>query len=93
MNSQNSSSQQEALHTIYPGPVLILAGPGTGKTHSLALRIKWLVEEQSVSPDEITVITFTAEAALNLRRRLSDEEKPDVFMPRDKQPSQIFNDA
>jgi len=89
MNSQNSSPEQEALHTIYPGPVLILAGPGTGKTHSLALRIKWLVEEQSVSPDEITVITFTAEAALNLRRRLNDEEKPDVFMPRDKQPSQI----
>ncbi len=89
MTTQNSSSQEEALHTIYPGPVLILAGPGTGKTHSLALRIKWLVEEQNVSPDEITVITFTAEAALNLRRRLSDEEKPDVFMPRDKQPSQI----
>ncbi len=89
MSSQNTSSEEEPLHTIYPGPVLILAGPGTGKTHSLALRIKWLVEEQNVPPDEITVITFTAEAALNLRRRLSDEEKRDVYMPRDKQPSQI----
>jgi len=89
MTSQNTSDEQEALHTIFPGPALILAGPGTGKTHSLALRIKWLVETQSVRSDEITVITFTAEAALNLRRRLSDEEKPDVFMPRDKQPIQI----
>ena len=89
MTNQNFSPEPDPVHTINPGPVLILAGPGTGKTHSLALRIKWLVEEQSVSPDEITVITFTAEAALNLRRRLSDEEKPDVFMPRDKQPAQI----
>lgn len=89
MTSPNELPNQGSLHTLYPGPILVLAGPGTGKTHSMALRVKWLVETQRVSPDEITIITFTAEAAINMRHRLSDEEKPDVFMSRDKQPPQI----
>ncbi|OGU55868.1 MAG: hypothetical protein A2V66_18035 [Ignavibacteria bacterium RBG_13_36_8] len=55
----------------------------------MALRVKWLVQDQGVNPEAITVITFTAEAALNMRHRLSDEEKTDVYMPRDQQPSQI----
>ena len=44
------------------GPLLLLAGPGTGKTYRLAKRIKYLVEQKKVPPDEITVITFTAAA-------------------------------
>jgi DNA helicase-2/ATP-dependent DNA helicase PcrA len=83
------SVTETPVHQISPGPALLLAGPGTGKTHSLALRVKWLVEECKVNPDEITVITFTGEAALNMRHRLSDEEKLDVYMPRENQPSQI----
>jgi len=55
----------------------------------MALRIKWLVNEKCVDPNDITVMTFTAEAALNMRHRLSDEEKQDVYLPRDKQPSRI----
>ncbi|MHA2010572.1 MAG: ATP-dependent helicase [Candidatus Hodarchaeales archaeon] len=79
----------EEVFNIFPGPILVLAGPGTGKTHNMALRVKWLVEERGVKPEEITVITFTAEAAINMRHRLSDEEKKDVFMPRDMQPNEI----
>lgn len=79
----------EEIHKILEGPTLILAGPGTGKTHRVALRVKWLVEEKNFSPDDITVITFTTEAALNMRHRLSDEDKKDVYMPREKQPNQI----
>lgn len=82
-------NKHDNIFNANPGPILVLAGPGTGKTHSLARRVKWLVEECAVPPDEITVITFTTEAALNMRHRLSDEEKPDVYMTRDKQPSQI----
>lgn len=83
------TSQNTSVHKTYPGPILVLAGPGTGKTHSLALRVKWLVEDQRVSPENITVITFTTEAALNMRHRLSDEEKRDVYMPPETQPHQI----
>ena len=71
------------------GPILLLAGPGTGKTHQLALRIKHLVEEKSISPDSITVITFTKEAAENMRKRISDEEKKEVYVPLEKRPGHI----
>lgn len=66
---------------ITSGPVLVLAGPGTGKTHQLARRIKFLIEEKGVSPSNITVITFTGEAARNMRERLSDEDNPEVYVP------------
>ena len=89
MSSAFNLSEENSLHTLFPGPILVLAGPGTGKTHSLALRVKWLVEVMGVNPEEITVITFTTEAATNMRHRLSDEEKQDVFMQPEKQPKQI----
>jgi DNA helicase II / ATP-dependent DNA helicase PcrA len=76
------------LHKL-PGPVLLLAGPGTGKTYSLAKRIKFLVEELEVPPGNITVITFTAAAAKNMRDRISDMTKPDLFLPYKKQPPSI----
>ena len=74
---------------VYPGPILLLAGPGTGKTHQLARRIKYLIEEKKVNPDEITVISFTGEAARNMRERLCDEKNEDVYLHPDSQPKQI----
>ncbi len=74
---------------IDPGPVLLLAGPGTGKTHTLALRTKWLIEQRNVSPDEITIITFTGEAARNMNLRIGDPEKRDVFIEPQSRPRQI----
>lgn len=71
------------------GPILLLAGPGTGKTHCLAFRIKWLVEEKGVDPDCITVITFTTEATINMRSRISDPSKPKVHVADEKQPKSI----
>ena len=59
----------------HPGPIALIAGPGTGKTHQLALRIVDLVIKRSVDPESITVITFTKEAAKNMKQRISDEEK------------------
>ena len=76
------------LHTI-PGPALLLAGPGTGKTTRLAKRIKYLVEELSVSPDEITVITFTTAAAKNMRDKISDEKQTELYLPYRSQPKAI----
>ena len=76
-------------HQTYPGPVLLLAGPGTGKTHTLALRTKWLVEKNHATPDQITIITFTGEAARNMGLRISDPEREDVYMQRQDWPKQI----
>jgi superfamily I DNA/RNA helicase len=73
-----------------PGPILLLAGPGTGKTHQLAFRIKFLVEKKQVPPDALAVITFTREAAENMRRRISDEEKTEVFVSHEMRPSRIM---
>lgn len=73
---------------FYPGPILVLAGPGTGKTFQLAKRIKFLTEEKMVSPDEITVITFTNEAAKSMRKKISDPEGNEYIEP-DKRPGRI----
>src|SRR5699024_3644052 len=47
-----------------------VAGPGTGKTKTLVARIAYLVEQRGVRPDEITAVTFTNQAAAEMRERL-----------------------
>ena len=59
--SGTGNQQEPAL--IFPGPVALVAGPGSGKTTRLAQRIKHLIEDRGVSPEDITIITFTVEAA------------------------------
>jgi len=75
---------------IDDGPVLLLAGPGTGKTHQLGLRIKYLIDQKVVPPENVTVITFTREAAENMRQRIADEEKKDVYLEPEKRPAAIM---
>jgi superfamily I DNA/RNA helicase len=75
-----------ASYKEYPGPILLLAGPGTGKTWQLAMRVKYLIEERGIVPDEIAIITFTNEAARNMRERL---RKDDIAIPPDDVPSLI----
>jgi DNA helicase-2/ATP-dependent DNA helicase PcrA len=53
------------------GPLLVRAGPGTGKTRTVVQRIARLVRERGVSPRSITAITFTRKAAGELRERLT----------------------
>lgn len=55
------------------GPVLIIAGPGTGKTFTLVKRISYLVTEKKVKPSEIMAVTFTEKAAGELLTRISNE--------------------
>lgn len=51
------------------GPMLVIAGPGSGKTTVLTMRIQNLIEEHKVNPNEILVITFTKAAALEMQKR------------------------
>ena len=61
--------QREAV-TSTAAVTAVSAGPGTGKTKTLVARIAWLIEEQGVRPGEITAVTFTNQAAAEMRARL-----------------------
>lgn len=69
----NANAEQKKAITITEGPVLIIAGPGTGKTYTLVKRISYLVFEKNVKPSSIMVVTFTEKAAKELLTRISDE--------------------
>jgi len=61
--------QREAAQA--PAPLLILAGPGTGKTRTLTRRIAVLVAERGVPPEACLALTFTRRAAVEMRERLA----------------------
>ena len=65
--SLNKSQTQAVRHTA--GPLLVLAGPGSGKTTVITERTKYLITGQNVDPSHILVITFTKAAATEMKER------------------------
>lgn len=63
----NPAQQQAVTH--FEGPMMVLAGPGSGKTRVITHRVRYLIEEKGVNPSNILVITFTKAAAIEMQQR------------------------
>ncbi len=74
-----NAEQLEAV-TFVEGPVLILAGPGTGKTFTIAKRVANLIINKSVKPESILISTFTKKAATELKIKIALELKENNFV-------------
>lgn len=64
-----NAAQKSAVDSIY-GPLMIVAGPGTGKTQTLALRTANILRQSGVSPQNILITTFTEAGVVAIRERL-----------------------
>ena len=69
---QGLTAEQARAVTYGAGPLLIIAGPGAGKTRTLIHRIAWLLASDVAKPWEILAVTFSVRAAGELRLRLAD---------------------
>lgn len=69
--SQLNTNQKLAVDTL-DGPVMVIAGPGTGKTQTLSLRIANILDKTDSKPQNILALTFTESAASNMTQRLHE---------------------
>ena len=68
-----ANDNQKVAIQATDGPVLIIAGPGTGKTFTLVKRAVYLITEKQIKPENIMIATFTEKAAKEIVTRITDE--------------------
>ena len=73
-----NQQQREAVETT-EGPVLVLAGPGTGKTQILAARIGYILQHTDSNPENILCLTYTDAGTIAMRQRLVEFIGPDAY--------------
>lgn len=73
-----NEAQKETVDTI-EGPVMVVAGPGTGKTKTLTLRIANILLKTQINPENIIALTFTEAASYEMRRRLLEIIGQDAY--------------
>ena len=72
MELDQLNAEQKKAVLYNDGPLLILAGAGSGKTKVLTTKIAYLIKEKQVSPYEILAITFTNKAAKEMKERVEN---------------------
>lgn len=73
-----NDAQRAAVDHI-DGPLLVIAGPGTGKTQLLSVRVANILKQTDVNPENILCLTFTETGASNMRHRLADFIGPEAY--------------
>ncbi|MBK9042184.1 MAG: UvrD-helicase domain-containing protein [Saprospiraceae bacterium] len=73
----NKAQKQAVMST--EGPVMTIAGPGTGKTQLLAMRVGHILKSTDVFPHNILCLTYTDAAAVEMRNRLLQFIGPDAY--------------
>ena len=72
MVSNNYSNAQLEAIEHKTGPLMVLAGPGSGKTFVITHRIRYLIEKLKINPNNILVVTFSRAAAMEMKTRFEN---------------------